>query len=64
MKILLRTLSLAFVLAALVSTPRAVQAFCLEGGICSQSCDPCFGPSDCPPVDGVRQFCLCGYQCP
>lgn len=65
MRMLLRSLALAGVLAASLSTPNTTEAaYCPAGGICSETCRRCYSDADCPSIDGYIQTCRCGYLCP
>lgn len=66
MRILLRSLALAFVVAASISTPNTTEAATCgaQGGICNRDCRPCFSDAGCPTFLGRKQFCMCGALCP
>jgi hypothetical protein len=66
MKILLRGLAAAAVLAVSLYMPKTTEAACGPiSGSCSASCEPCFTRADCGlDNNGVQQACICNWQCP
>jgi hypothetical protein len=67
MRHLVRGLILAAVLVAALPHSQRAEAYplvCIEGGICSSTCEFCFSNTDCPNVGGFRQSCVCGGICP
>jgi len=35
----------------------ALAALTVYPGVCSVTCQECYGPGDCPPDGGIRQYC-------